>query len=215
MNVYILKDPFDNTVRYVGLTSKSVLHRVRMHIKDAKTRRRYQRYLNEKDKWLLSLVDRNTYPVVSCMVKDVDKEVGILVEKNLIAICRTQSDGGTLFNIQKGGSYDSDKATPWNKGLSECYSQSFIDNMKLNQANRKEIYRFDTFGNFIDKWISTRTMCAELGLDRRAVQRCLNKHPNFVSHKGFMFSYDRKNVPVYINKSVTHGKYSKRYGETS
>ncbi len=126
-----------------------------------------------------------------------------------LAIYRRIDDGGTLLNVQKGGSYESDKATPWNKGLTECYSDEFLENMKLSQSNRKEVYRFDIAGNFIDSWISTRTMCEKLEFDRRTVQRCLNKRPNFISHKGFMFSYDRNDIPYYHNKSVKHGKYSK------
>lgn len=211
MNVYVLIDPTDNVFKYIGMTSKSVEHRVRMHIKDARTLRRQNRYLNKKNNWLLSLCDKGLYPSVISLVKDISKDTAILVERNIIAIVRRVSDGGTLLNIQKGGSYDSDKATPWNRGLTNCYSQSFIDRMKLNQSNRKEVYRFDKSGNLVDVWISTRTMCAELGFDRRTVQRCLNKRPSYLSHKGHMFSYSLNDVPVYINKSVTHGKYCKAY----
>lgn len=211
MNVYVLKDPLDEVVKYVGLTSKDVRHRLRMHIKEAKTKQRYSRYLSAKESWILSLIKKGQEPTVQCMVENVTKEIGIMVEQNIIAIIRRVCDGGTLLNVQKGGSYDSDKATPWNRGLSECYSNEFIENMKLNQSNRKNIFRFDKDGNFIDSWISIRTMCDELGLDRRTVQRCLNKIPNYMSHKGFMFSYDISDVPQYQNKSIKHGKYSKQW----
>ncbi len=209
MNVYVLLDPNDGVARYVGLTSKDVKHRLQMHIKEAKTKLRYGRYISTKERWILSLLSNNQIPTIQCMVENISKEVGIMVEQNIIAIYRRLCDGGTLLNVQKGGSYDSDKATPWNRGLTECYSDEFIENMKRSQSNRKDIYRFDIAGNFIDSWISTRTMCEKLGFDRRAVQRCLNKRPNFISHKGFMFSYDRNDIPCYKNKSVTHGKYSK------
>ena len=78
--------------------------------------------------------------------------------------------------------------------------------MKHSQSNRKEIFRFDRYENYIDSWISIRTMCEKLGLDRRTVQRCLSKRPNFISHKGFMFRYDRNDIPKYVSKSVKHGK---------
>lgn len=209
MNVYILKDPNNNIVRYVGLTSKDPAHRLNMHIKEAKTKQRYNRHLSNKENWILSLALDLQKPIVECLVEDVSKEVGILVERNIIAIYRRICDGGTLLNVQKGGYYESDKATPWNRGLTDCYTTDFVERMKLSQSNRKEIFRFDIAGNFVDSWISTRTMCSELGLDRRTVQRCLNKRPNFISHKGFMFSYDRNDIPKYVNKSVKHGKFSK------
>lgn len=216
MNVYVLKDPNDNVFRYVGLTSLSITHRLGKHIKEAKTRRRYNRYISDKEKWILSLIDDNQQPIVQLMVGGVSKEVGIVVEMNLISICgRLCDNSGTLYNVQQGGSMNGDKATPWNRGLSGCYSDEFMANMKRSQTNRKEIYRFDMNGNFIDSWISVRTMCAELGLDRRAVQRCLNKRPNFISHKGYMFSYHRDEIPVYCSKSIVHGKYSKRHGKAS
>lgn len=44
-------------------------------------------------------------------------------------------------------------------------------------------------------------MCKELGFDRRTVMRCLKGDMNFVSHKGFMFSF-LKVPPVYLNKST-------------
>ena len=77
MNVYILKDPNDYTVKYVGLTSRFVDHRLRMHIKEAKTKRRYSRYLSEKQKRILSLLDKEQEPIIDCMVENITKEVGI------------------------------------------------------------------------------------------------------------------------------------------
>lgn len=214
MNVYILKDPNDLTVRYVGLTSKSPLHRMRMHIKDAKTKLRQERNLNTKEEWLLRLIAINQSPIVVCLAKQVSKEVGIQVEKNIIAIYGRQCDGGTLYNVQRGGSYESDKATPWNRGLSGCYTENYMYNMKINQSNRKDIFRFDRNGNLIDSWQSIRTMCSTLNFDRRTVQRCLEKRKHYNSHKGYMFTYSPNDVPVYINHSCSN-QMKQHHGKTS
>lgn len=213
MNVYVLRDPNDLIVKYVGLTSKSVAHRLNMHIKDAKTRQRKSHYLSNKDKWLLSLISKDQRPIWTCLVRDVEKDIGIEIEQNIIEIFKRECDGGTLVNVQRGGSYDCDKTTPWNRGLKNCYSDKFMEAMKKHQSNRITIFRFDTYGNFIDSWISVRTMCSELNLDRRTVQRCLHQCSNFISHKGYMFSYGRDDIPVYSNKSITHGKYCKKNGK--
>lgn len=207
MNVYVLRDPNDLTIKYVGLTSREVKLRLQVHVKEARGRQRKGLPLNQKHQWILGLLAKGQRPDCICVAANLDKDIGILVEKNLIEICKRECDGGILKNILRGGSYDSDKTTPWNKGLKSCYTEEFIEAMKMSQGHRKEVYRFDKESNYMDKWISIRTMCETLGYDRRTVQRCLSKCENYISHKGFMFSYSIDDIPKLTNKSITHGKY--------
>lgn len=202
MNVYQLKDPNDSTIRYVGITKHSIEHRLMVHIKDAKGRHRKKEYLSGKDKWILNLLSCGQKPISEYVLADVGEKAAMNLEKHLIFVIKRETEGGTLKNVQGGGTYDSCKATPWNKGIKDCYSDSFIHAMTLNQPNKKNIYRFNKDGLLIDAWDSIRSMCAKLHFDRRAVQRCLNKIPNYVSHKGFMFSYSLNDTPKYINKST-------------
>ena len=202
MNIYLLRDPIDLIVKYVGITKKTAGQRLKCHIKDTKTRHRKNQYLSNKEKWILGLLQLNLTPIAECILSNVSEELAIDIEPKIISIYKREFEGGSLKNVQSGGYYESNKATPWNKGLKNCYSDNFIHQMKLNQPLRKPIFGFDKNGNLLDEWPSIRTLCFELKLDRRAVQRCLNKDPNFISHKKYMFSYDQNDIPVYTNKST-------------
>nr|DAU78247.1 MAG TPA: intron associated endonuclease [Caudoviricetes sp.] len=201
MNIYLLRDPNDLIVKYVGITKHPVSHRLMTHIKDAKTKQRKQLFLSNKEKWIVELLSEKKRPCIECILKDVDENTAILVERNLIELFKREYEGGSLKNVQVGGFYESCKATPWNKGLTKCYTNQFIQLMKLHQPNNKRIFRFNKAGVLLDTWPSIRTMCSELNLDRRTVRRCLMKKENYVSHKKFMFSYDENDIPCYINKS--------------
>lgn len=202
MNVYQLRDPNDFVIKYVGITKHSIEYRLMMHIKDTKGRLRRNEYLSGKDKWILNLLSDGQKPIPEYVLADVGEKAAMNLEKHLINIIKREAEGGTLKNVQGGGTYDSCKATPWNKGIKDCYSDSFIHAMTLNQPYRKNIYRFSRDGSFIDSWNSVRSMCESLHFDRRTVQRCLNKRPNYMSHKGFMFSYSLNDIPVYVNQSA-------------
>lgn len=202
MNVYLLRDPNDSIIKYVGITKHSIEHRLMIHIKDAKGRHRRNEYLSGKDKWILNLLSHGQKPISECVLADIGEKAAMNLEKHLIHIIKREAEGGTLKNVQGGGTYDSCKSTPWNKGVNDCYPASFIHAMAFNQPNRKSIYRFSKDGLFIDSWNSLRSMCEKLHFDRRSVQRCLCKHPNYVSHKGYMFSYSLNDIPVYVNQST-------------
>lgn len=201
MTVYILIDPRDHIIRYVGITSKTAEHRLRMHIKDAKTRRKQNVYLSNKDKWLLELFSLEMRPIIKIAAEGLNKPDAELRERQLIAEYKRLYEGGTLYNVQEGGDYYSLQATPWNRGQHNCYTEDFILNNRIAQPNCKTVYRFDKKGNLIDVWPSVRRLCDELNFDRRAVMRCLKGEKYFMSHKGFMFSFTPE-PPVYVNRST-------------
>lgn len=207
MVVYVLKDPNSQLIRYVGVSKYTALQRYKQHIKDAKTRQRKGIYLSAKDKWMLGLASNGLIPLIETWYDNLTEEEALLKEKELIYKFKRVSEGGVLYNVQEGGNYDCCKATVWNKGIAKCYSDEFIDTDRLHQPNRKTVYRFDKKGIFMDKWTSVRFMCDILSLDRRTVMRCLKNEVNFISHKGFMFSYNNI-APKYENKSTlkTYGK---------
>lgn len=201
MVVYSLLDPNDGVVRYIGITTLTAKKRFAIHLKDAKTKRRKGLYMSKKEKWLLELFENNQRPIISTLFTDLAKSDAEEKEKQLIALYKRTSEGGILYNVQEGGEFHSDIMTPWNKDKHNCYSEDFLLNNKLNQPNSNKVYRFTKDGELIDVWNSTRDMCATLNFDRRTVMRCLHKEENFISHKGYMFSYE-KISPQYVNKST-------------
>lgn len=102
MTVYLLKDPNDLKVKYVGITRKSPTERLRIHIKDAKARLRREVYLSKKEKWLLGLALSGKKPIIEVVHHDITAEEAIEVERNLINKYGRESDGGTLKNVMKG-----------------------------------------------------------------------------------------------------------------
>ncbi|NDV63905.1 hypothetical protein [Bacteroides sp. 224] len=199
MIVYILKDPLDNLIKYVGISNNTAWHRFKTHRKDAKTRKRKGEYLSRKDKWILKLDDLGLVPIIETVFEG-NEEDAVLKEVELIRLYKRSYEGGSLLNVQEGGYYVSDMTIPWNKGVKNCYDEDLLKNNREKQPNRKTVYRFDKDGKLLDEWLSLRFMCDSLNLDRRAVMRCLNKSQNFISHKGFMFSHCEE-PPVYLNKS--------------
>lgn len=199
MNVYFLKDPNDNEIKYVGITKKAITQRLAVHIKDAKTKQRKGKYLSNKEKWILFLLSQNKKPIVECVYSNISENQAVDLEKSLISKYKREYEGGILKNIQEGGFYNGNKEfSVWNKGLrGSCKN---ITEMSINQPHRKTIYRFDKKCNLIDQWYSLRKMCKELNFDRRVVMRCLKNEPNYLSYKGYMFSYTIK-APQYENKS--------------
>lgn len=210
MIVYTLTDPNDLIIRYVGISKHTALQRFRTHLKDAKGKKKRGEYISAKEKWLLALNEKGQMPLIKTEYSHLTQQEAEDIEQKLIAKYKRIYEGGTLYNVQEGGSYYSCMAHVWNKGVHNCYSEEFLLNNHIAQPNRKEVYRFDINGNFIDKWISIRDMCAQLKFDRRSVMRCLKKEKYFISHKGFMFSHTPV-APVYYNKSSdnTYGKHKK------
>lgn len=202
MYVYVLKDPINGVVRYVGITKQPLKERLRQHVKTARTRARRQLYLNPKDKWILFLLSIGKKPIIEFLSRGLNEAIAVREEKKIIATFKRINEGGKLLNRDDGGSYDiCDGKRAWNRGRKDCFDSDLKSRMIHHQPERKDVFRFDKHGNFIDSWVSIRTMCSELGLDRRTVMRCLNKRSNSNSHKGFMFSLSREDMPVYRNKS--------------
>jgi len=200
MNVYLILDPANRIVRYVGITKHNPKHRLMTHIKDSKSKLKAGGYLSKKDKWMIECARKGVRPIVEAIFKDVSNEEAIRLEKEAISVFGRESEGGQLYNVSEGGDYNGVSATPWNVGIP--MSETLKSKMKLNQPNRRAVVRYSKDGSKIDSWQSVRAMCSELGFDRRTVQRILLKVDNYVSHKGFMFSYEGDAAPKYLNKST-------------
>lgn len=203
MVVYVLKDPTSEVVRYAGITRQSLRERLRQHIKAARTREREDSYLSPKDRWILYLLSIGQKPKIVALSRGLNERTAVREEKRIIETFKRVYEGGVLLNVDDGGSYDiCDGERPWNKGRNDWCNPEMKAIMKRNQPERKEVFRFDKHGNFIDSWVSIRTMCDELALERRTVMRCFKKDPTYISHKGFMFSHSRSEIPVYHNRST-------------
>jgi hypothetical protein len=78
-NFYVLIDPRDNQIKYVGRTVDPN-NRLRNHIYEAKKKNR-----SKKERWIISLLRRNMSPILKVVyVLNCSLEEAILTEKNLV-----------------------------------------------------------------------------------------------------------------------------------
>lgn len=93
--IYCLQDPRDNSVRYVGLTKRSIDVRFQDHLNEAKRKQ------HPKDCWIQELYALNLKPHV-LMLEEVERDLVIEREKFWIAFFK--EEGCSLTNMNHGGS---------------------------------------------------------------------------------------------------------------
>jgi len=94
--VYILKEPDGITIRYVGITSKTVEERFKFHLKDGKGKA-----VNYKSKWIKSLLEKNLLPTYEILKENLTEEEAKAEERTLIT--EFKNSGIRLTNGTGGG----------------------------------------------------------------------------------------------------------------
>jgi predicted GIY-YIG superfamily endonuclease len=93
--IYILKDPIDKKVRYVGMTSNPKL-RLSQHLKDAKKNKKTGK--TKKQKWLLDLGEKKMMPYME-IVRSINNEaVARIIEEQTVI-----ENIDTIYNIHMPG----------------------------------------------------------------------------------------------------------------
>jgi hypothetical protein len=64
--VYFLSSPIDGSIRYIGITSRSLDIRLKEHIRNAKFRKTY------KDNWVKSLIEKGLKPIIEIIDEVID-----------------------------------------------------------------------------------------------------------------------------------------------
>lgn len=95
--LYILICPIDNCVRYVGITSKSLKERLKIHIRNRNRKKNYY-----KENWIQKLKKQNLKPQIKLVADKLSKEKACQMEIDLIALYRSIV-GKKLTNIHEGG----------------------------------------------------------------------------------------------------------------
>lgn len=162
--IYILIDPNDLVVRYVG---KTVYPKYRLsgHITECKKENVHHR----RARWIRSLLKNNLKPILK-----------------FVKICPlSEYKYYESFYIKK---YMSDKLTN-----SDETGQGNINRLKevsdrISKKMGKKVYQYDLVGNLINTYNSTRTAASKLGISHTNISRCCNgiyKHAG-----GYIFSYE-------------------------
>lgn len=94
-HIYILIDPIDKKVRYIGATSKPK-SRLRQHIKDAEKPKKTGK--TEKQKWILRLKEKGMIPFMEIIGTEESKELARIEEEKLVI-----KNIDTIYNIHMPG----------------------------------------------------------------------------------------------------------------
>lgn len=179
--IYVLIDPKDQSVRYVGKTSNPK-SRLSGHITECKK----ENVMHRRARWIRSLLRENLKPIINfikvCPLNDFEK-----VEEHYIKHFKSYK----LTNSDETG-----------QGNKNRIKEVLI---RQSQNSGRVVYQYDLAGNFIKEYRSVREAAAELNNNHSNISRCCNgisKHS-----KGFIFRYqnikvDEVSDPNAVKKKV-------------
>jgi hypothetical protein len=183
VKIYMLQDPRNLAVRYIGATTQSLSRRLTGHIYDGK-----KRTSSHKAKWIKSLLKQGLSPVIQLIEECVnwqERERFWCEHYRLIT---------PLVNSTKGG-----------EGIVKKSDDSI---RRTGEAKFKPIVQYDLQGRFIKDWVCIRDATAFYKLSRNSIKGCLAGRS--ASSGGFKWKYrdketvtlrtPRPKIPVSIKK---------------
>lgn len=158
--LYKLIDPIDNEIKYIGYTSRTLKSRMRDHINSSKLAQKKGK-LNKKQAWIISLLNKNTKPIIEAYFYFDTLDAVKIVEKWMIyqhggmdKLKNGTTGGDGVENIQfsdealekmKPTQFGNKPAwnkglkgaqTPWNKGIKNCFSEETKNKMSESAKKR-------------------------------------------------------------------------------
>lgn len=162
--VYQLKCPIDNSIKYIGVTTKKLKERLTQHM--------YTRFpKNLKESWIITLKEKNLKPVIEELflgTLDECKKEETRIIKNLLI------SGVDLLNSTLGGD-----------GI--VLKRTYKSIKKSSEAKYKPIVQLTLNGELIQKYNSIKEACNKLGVKRTAIGNCLKKRSK--SSHGYLWEY--------------------------
>jgi hypothetical protein len=165
--IYALSDPISNQIRYIGLTTVNLNHRLNQHIYSAKTRSPTHR-----SKWINSLNKRPNILLIDEIISD---EIEWWLEEYYINQFKTW--GFNLVNSTNGGKVPITKSGKDNPNYGNKYNS-------LLKTTKDEIVQLDNDGAYI-RTVSCAAEFEKYNIPSCNVSLCINKHRT--NHKGFQF----------------------------
>jgi hypothetical protein len=100
--IYGLVDPRTNAIRYVGFTTRAVLHRVRGHVNEARcfSNRKRPGANAERNRWILEVLAAGLRPVFVELLRGVDSFEASRWEFETMRI--VERHGADLVNTRRG-----------------------------------------------------------------------------------------------------------------
>lgn len=172
--IYILIDPRDNIVRYVGKTSRPK-RRLKEHIADSK------RFNDRKSRWINSLKKVNMIPIFKiikvCPIRDF-----ILYETQYIKLYKSNK----LTNSDETG-----------QGFHNRH-RSII--RKISKNRYKKVYQYELTGNLIKVFNSIKEASISLNINAGNISKCCND--KFKHTGGFIFKFTNHKIQSLLNANA-------------
>ena len=211
--LYVLKNPDDGGIKYVGQTSMSLNKRLYYHL--------YDKRKSYKTDWIKSLTNKNKKPIISEVSIFYSQEEVNKAEIELIK--KYRSNGIKLTNICDGGNvttgykftkeqkekmkgkihYNIGKNTPEEQKIkiSNSLKEYFKNNKnsfygkkhnieskkKISEGNSKKVALIDDFGNVIKIWKNSIEAGLELNLLSNSITKVCSGKRNSLFNKKFIY----------------------------
>lgn len=180
--IYLLIDPENLKIRYIGITCQTLTDRLGNHIHDAK----YHPDVNyHKANWICSLLAKGQKPIIRQLKLCSTREEAEQIEASLIV---KYKDKHNLVNIAEGnGEFTS-------KGQHSA-----------SEINSRIVYVYNYNGTYYGKFNSLVECSEELNICYSSIKKCLRGEYKYV--KGFQFSYNKDDkLPDLTNYSTGSSK---------
>jgi hypothetical protein len=157
--VYALVD-FDNTIKYIGITSKDIIKRLQQHINTSINK---TINLSKKEAWIKNRYNNNNKIDIILLEEDLTKESAIELEISYISYYGLDS----LKNSTLGG-----------EGL---FGYKYTPEQLANWYNLKPIKEFDISGNYVTSFTSITEAASFYNYTHSSVAYCVN-NTNITCH---------------------------------
>ena len=183
VKIYVLKDPRNNSVRYVGATISTLKKRLTGHIWDA-------RHLSgtRKINWINQLLELGLKPIIELIEETED---WIIREKYWVAYYKQRTE---LVNTTSGG-----------EGVFKKDKDSI---KRSSEAKFTPIIQYNLDGSLSQEWNCIRDATIALGLARNSIKN--NLRGRSATCGGFIWKYKNKETPESGRKPFSnHKKWTK------
>lgn len=188
IRIYILSDPTNGEIKYVGKTHFTLGERLAKHM--------IAKENPHKVDWIKSLQEKGLRPEIE-LLEEVDKKDWISKEKEWI---KTFTEWGfKLLNIQKGGKggvISGQCRKRQNEYLKTDEAKLNIKRMqeRSKESTSRKVLQFDKKGNFLKEFPSVSEAARTINGSIAHISGCCNRKPKRLSHKGFMWKYKDEDI---------------------
>jgi len=188
--IYILIDPIDNNVKYIGQTFR-IERRLSEHLRPTTN--------SKKDRWIKSLINKDLQPTLvvidECIIED-----WVWLERYWVSQFKTW--GFELKNGTEGGD-GSYGVIPWNKGLKGAFKHSDESKEKMSKSRKGKPK------NYVIRWSDERKMKFSATMTGRKLNMKVDKNGANNSNSKIVYCYD---LGYNLVKIYDYGRQSKEDG---